>query len=142
MLFLILTVLGLFLSICIFNILYLKYGRQVISSLCKLHNTKGDKKGRKELTKEFIKGVIARSSVAFVSMVIAIMCIWLSEDILSNKVSLIILGVTMLALNVCAFISLKEFWEVIKIADKFIEKTSTGLYRRRRFYGNGATSKY
>ena len=85
MLFLILTVLGLFLSICIFNILYLKYGRQVISSIFKLHNTKGDKKGRKELTKEFIKGVIARSSVAFVSMVITIMCIWLSEDILSSE---------------------------------------------------------
>ncbi len=139
MVFLMITISGLFLTICIFNMLYIKYGKIVIS---KVYKSNVNKSEHMDIMKLFIKRIILRSLVTFISMIVAIVGIKMSSDILTNKLSLIVLSLAIIVLNICAFNSLKEFWEVMKIADKFIETASKRLYRRSRFYGNGATGKY
>ena len=139
MVFLMITISGLFLTICIFNMLYIKYGKLVISEVYKSNVNKSE---HMDIMKLFIKRIILRSLVTFISMIVAIVGIKMSSDILTNKLSLIVLSLAIIVLNICAFNYLKEFWEVMKIADKFIETASKRLYRRSRFYGNGATGKY
>lgn len=140
--FLILTILGLFLVIGAFNLLYFNYGRHTIKKINKMYNANKDKRKLKEFIDELRRDISIRVFVAFVSMVTSLMCIRLSNGVLNNKVSLIVVLISMLVMNICAVISLKNFWEVIKIADKFTERTSEKVYRRRRFNGNGTAGEY